>query len=297
MSQSGVKRWLRSFLRKKATIQDLPEEVLLDILSRVPKKDLILHCRLVCSLWRDLVDQPALWSRKCQHLGFNPAASGGPIQDWRTFYLHHSTPNLVKNPCGKENLDFWDLRRTSWMTISYNLPLFHKQIPCPPLDVEKCFVVAGPLIGQGVKSQRITLRDEGYSDRLMDETRPRIVVNDWFYVHWLGHVELCVKLLSADYEVLQECQLTGEHGSWCQVSHIFDDYPPGVRHIEVEHEASYYKCDVEITGTSITIDLEAPAPREGRPNPSTLPLQDSFYKTLRSLRQLFRQLFPERTVA
>ncbi|XP_072833618.2 F-box only protein 6 isoform X2 [Pogona vitticeps] len=181
MSQSGVKRWLRSFLRKKATIQDLPEEVLLDILSRVPKKDLILHCRLVCSLWRDLVDQPALWSRKCQHLGFNPAASGGPIQDWRTFYLHHSTPNLVKNPCGKENLDFWDLRRTSWMTISYNLPLFHKQIPCPPLDVEKCFVVAGPLIGQGVKSQRITLRDEGYSDRLMDETRPRIVVNDCWY--------------------------------------------------------------------------------------------------------------------
>ncbi|KAJ7306347.1 hypothetical protein JRQ81_009689 [Phrynocephalus forsythii] len=296
MSQSGVKRWLSSFLRKKATLQDLPEEVLLEILSWVPKRDLILNCRLVCSQWRELVDQPVLWKRKCERLGIRPKMPDGTDHDWRTFYLRHSVPNLVKNPCGQENLDYWDLHGTSWVTVPYRLPFPYERIPCPPPDVQRCFVVSSPTRsagGQGVKSQRITLRDEGYSDRLMDETRPRIVVKDWFYIYYWGHCELHVKLLSAEYEVLQECHLTGQPQWWCQVCHTFDDYPSGVRHIDLEHKASWYKCSVEITDTSVTIDPEVPASREGRSSTGRPLRKNSFFDTLCPLGRFFRETLPE----
>ncbi|KAK9391918.1 F-box only protein 44-like [Crotalus adamanteus] len=56
---------LSSLEGKELTLQEL-----LDVLSWVPKRDLIHHCRLVCKRWRYLVDLPVVWKRKCEQLGF-----------------------------------------------------------------------------------------------------------------------------------------------------------------------------------------------------------------------------------
>uniref|UniRef100_A0ACB8EEU8 Uncharacterized protein n=1 Tax=Sphaerodactylus townsendi TaxID=933632 RepID=A0ACB8EEU8_9SAUR len=84
------------------TIGDLPPDVLEEVLSRVPGRDLVCNCRLVCLQWRDVVDLPALWKRKCQREGFGLAMSDRSILDWKTFYFLCSLKrNLIKNPCGE----------------------------------------------------------------------------------------------------------------------------------------------------------------------------------------------------
>ncbi|XP_042334516.1 uncharacterized protein LOC121936375 [Sceloporus undulatus] len=258
--------WIRFLLRKKVTIKDLPEDVLLEVLSLVPRKDLILNCRLVCSHWRDLVDLPFLWKRKCQRMGFYPETSDNTFQDWRTFCFLNCKRNLVKNPCGEAGLESWQMNGNKWDTdeqiVPYVSSRFYKLcrfIPCPPQDVQKCFIFtcpAGCYSESGTKKQRINLMEEGYSNQLMDETKPKIIVKDWQYPDWRSHCKLHVKLLSATFDILQERYLEGrEHNWWNEVSHTFEYYPPGVRHIELEHEI-YTRTYVKITDSSVTIDPE-----------------------------------------
>nr|XP_008121569.1 PREDICTED: F-box only protein 44 isoform X1 [Anolis carolinensis] len=257
--------WMRSLLRKKVTISDVPEELLLHILSLVPRKYLVLSCRRVCSRWRDLVDLPILWKHKCRRMGFRMEGSDSGLPDWMTFCFRQSQRNLVKNPCGEEFFNFWEARQPCW-EVSNDIMLrrcvqFYERslrIPRPPQEIQRCFIFSssgGTL--SGTKRQRITLREEGYSDRLMDESRPKIIVKDWQYFSWMSDSQLHVKLLSAGLEVLQECSLSGFDicDWWNELSHTFENYPPGVRHIDLEHKVSTRNF-VKITGTSVTIDPE-----------------------------------------
>ncbi|XP_063799950.1 putative nuclease HARBI1 isoform X1 [Pseudophryne corroboree] len=83
-----------------AAISDVPEGVLLEILSSVPHRDLILQCRLVCSVWRDVIDSHTLWKMKCQRDGFLPKDWRKNPPDWRMFYvLSYKKRNLLRNPC------------------------------------------------------------------------------------------------------------------------------------------------------------------------------------------------------
>ncbi|XP_067329033.1 uncharacterized protein [Anolis sagrei] len=257
--------WVRSLLRKKVSIEDLPEDLLLDILSLVPRNDLVFSCRRVCSRWRYLVDLPVLWKRKCRRMGFHLEGSDSGLWDWRTFYFHHIQRNLVKNPCGEEFLDFWEANQPYWEVsedvLSGRCVQFYERclrIPRPPQEIRRCFVFNssdGPR--SGTKRQRITLREEGYSNRLMDESRPKIIVKDWQYYSWRSGSQLHVKLLSAGLEVLQECHLLSSNSDdwWNELSHTFEGYPSGVRHIDLEHEVEA-RTFVKITGTSVTIDRE-----------------------------------------
>ncbi|XP_063001166.1 F-box only protein 44-like isoform X2 [Elgaria multicarinata webbii] len=281
--------WRKCLWRKKATIHALPEDLLIDVLSLVPRRDLVLNCRLVCSLWRDLVDLPVLWRRKCHRYGYRPELQPSSVQDWQAAFFCYSKRNLVKNPCGEEGLDFWELNPTQWTTTeevlrpsSIRFYEHFKNLPRPPQDIQKCFTILE--YGYGIKRQRISLRDEGYPAQLMDETRPNIVVKDWYFVEFGSH-KLDVKLLSADCDVLQECSLssTPNCGGWHELSHTFDNYPPGVRYIDLKQEASC-KFGVKITGTSVTIDPEVSQRRES-PRP----------KRLRQLKKDERDLQPSGT--
>nr|XP_060615147.1 uncharacterized protein LOC132764987 [Anolis sagrei ordinatus] len=255
--------WVRSLLRKKVSIEDLPEDLLLDILSLVPRNDLVFSCRRVCSRWRDLVDLPVLWKRKCRRMGFHLEGSNSGLRDWRAFCFHHSLRNLVKNPCGEEFLDFWEANQPYWEVsedvLSGRCVQFYERclrIPRPPQEIQRCFVFSSS-DGSGTKRQRITLREEGYSNRLMDECRPKIIVKDWQYYSWRSGSQLHVKLLSAGLEVLQECRLFSSNSDdwWNELSHTFEGYPTGIRHIDLEHEVEA-RTFVKITGTSVTIDRE-----------------------------------------
>lgn len=81
------------------TIGDLPEDVMLEVLSFVPARHLVRSCRLVCLLWRDLVDVSTLWKRKCQREGYHSKRLDPGAQDWKTFYFLCSLKrNLIRNP-------------------------------------------------------------------------------------------------------------------------------------------------------------------------------------------------------
>ncbi|XP_078235194.1 uncharacterized protein LOC110073114 [Pogona vitticeps] len=251
--------------RKTTTLATLPDDVLLDLLALVPGRDLVLSCRLVCRRWRDLVDLPSLWRRKCQRLGLRPPKAEGSFRDWRTFYFRCNGGNLVRNPCGEDGFDFWTLNELQWTTaqdiVGQHLARFHescKNLPRPLPEVQKCFTltyVPGLNSEVSTKSQLINLREEGYSDQLMDKTRPEITVKDWFYTPFLAHCQLRVRLLTADFKVLRECWLTSNNEEWNEVSYTFDNYPPGVRYIDLEHEVQY-RFGGKITNTTITLDLE-----------------------------------------
>nr|XP_020037234.1 F-box only protein 44 isoform X2 [Castor canadensis] len=91
-------------------INELPENILLELFTHVPARQLLLRCRLVCSLWRDLIDLVSLWKRKCLREGFITEDWDQPVADWKIFYFLRSLHrNLLHNPCAEEGFEFWSL--------------------------------------------------------------------------------------------------------------------------------------------------------------------------------------------
>ncbi|NXT65549.1 FBX6 protein, partial [Chaetops frenatus] len=246
------------------TIGDLPEDVLVELLSLLPARDLLRTCRLVCTQWRYVVDLTTLWKRKCQRDGFYPQSFDRSISDWRIFYmLCHLKRNLIKNPCAEENFQHWTLddnKGDEWKIE--DLPGAHgNDMPDP--TVHKYFVTS---FGPCFKSQLITLRKEGYWNQLMDEKRPEITVKDWYAARFdCGcRYEITVRLLSKDYIVLEEFHPEPviieqwSDAKWREISHTFQNYPPGVRYIWFQHggqDTQYWAgwYGIRVTNSSITI--------------------------------------------
>lgn len=72
----------------------------------MPARQLLLRCRLVCSLWRDLIDLVTLWKRKCLREGFITEDWDQPVADWKIFYFLRSLHrNLLHNPCAEGEVE------------------------------------------------------------------------------------------------------------------------------------------------------------------------------------------------
>ncbi len=85
------------------SLPELPEEILVHILSYVPGNDLIHACRIVCKSWKSMIDYATLWIRKCERDGIAlPAqAARDSLQlDYRVLYF--------KNPYGRNLLKNWN---------------------------------------------------------------------------------------------------------------------------------------------------------------------------------------------
>lgn len=96
----------------------LPPELLLLVLSHVPPRSLLSHCRRVCRAWRAAVDGQALWllvlardgsaagralltlARRC----LPPAREGVPCPLGQFCARRPIGRNLISNPCGQEIL-------------------------------------------------------------------------------------------------------------------------------------------------------------------------------------------------
>ncbi|XP_015264960.1 PREDICTED: F-box only protein 6-like isoform X2 [Gekko japonicus] len=240
-------------------IRDLPSDILLDLLSRVPGRDLIRNCRLVCLQWRDLVDLATLWKRKCLQEGFDPETPDRSVLDWKIFYfLCFMKRNLIQNPCGEDGFNFWEIEShegDKWRIEE--LPGARRR-DFPRHPVPKYFVTSQ---GPSTKHQLISLKEEGYWDELMDETKPDIVVKDWFHCGCPCRYQLRVKLLSADSRVLQEFRpkdVIVEQCSdreWREVSYTFHNYPAGVRHVLFKHGGQGW-YGMRITNSSVTVGPE-----------------------------------------
>ncbi|KAI5139366.1 F-box only protein 6 [Manis pentadactyla] len=261
------------------SINELPENILLEVFTHVPARQLLLHCRPVCSLWRDLIDVVTLWKRKSLLAGFITEDWDQSVADWKIFFFLCSLRrNLLRNPCAEEDMTSWQIDSNGgdrWKVES--LPGEHGT-DFPDSRVKKYFVTS---YGMCLKSQLVDLKAEGYWEELLDTFRPDIMVQDWFAARAdCGCTyRIRVQLVSADYIVLASFEpppvtvLQWNDARWTEVSHTFSDYPPGVRHILFQHGgkdtqfwAGWY--GPRVTNSSIIVShtmTRSPAPSTAQP--------------------------------
>ncbi|XP_068935347.1 F-box only protein 44-like isoform X1 [Petaurus breviceps papuanus] len=260
-----------------ASINDLPENVLLELFSLVPARELLRHCRPVCSLWRDLIDLITLWKQKCRREGFISKNWKQPVADWKFFYFLCSLRrNLIQNPCAQEGFTCWITDEDEGDRWKVEDILIDRVTQFPDPQVKKCFVTSYRTC---LKSQLVDLKANGYWKELMDTVRPDIMIKDWFAArNDCGCTyQICVKLLSDNREVLAEFTPDPVYieqwndAEWREVSYTFSNYPPKVCYIHFQHGgrdtqfwAGWY--GPKVTNSSITISPEVtrdPSPAEG----------------------------------
>ncbi|XP_074162380.1 F-box only protein 6-like [Sminthopsis crassicaudata] len=249
------------------SINELPENVLLELFSLIPARELLRHCRPVCSLWRDLIDLVSLWKRKCQREGFISENWDQPVADWKIFYFLCSLRrNLILNPCAEEGFKFWKLDENHGNRWKVEKIPRDQGTEFPDFQVKKCFVTS---FNSCLKSQLVDLKAKGYWKELMDKVKPDIVIKDWFAARSdCGCMyRIRVKLLSATKEVLAEFNPAPVYieqwsdAEWQEISYTFSNYPSRVRYIHFQHGGKDTQCwagwyGPSVTNSSITIGPE-----------------------------------------
>ncbi|XP_008318697.1 F-box only protein 2 isoform X2 [Cynoglossus semilaevis] len=175
------------------------------------------------------------------------------------------TRNLLKNPSGEDELEFWELTEnggSGWKVEDMPGDCGHD---FDNEDVTKYFATS---FEPCQKKQLIDLLAEGYTPEELDG-QPAVTVVDWYS----GRTDcgctyqMTVRLLDENQEVLQEqspepvtLDPDSDDCSWTQVSNTFSDYGPGLRFISFEHGGKDDKYwdgwyGVRVTGSSVTVDV------------------------------------------
>ncbi len=87
-------------------LTDIPEDVLIEILVRVPGRDIVRNCVLVSRRLRVAAASPTLWSIKCElEDKYIPGCMPGCIPEnfMRLYFYNPYNRNLIKNPCALGN--------------------------------------------------------------------------------------------------------------------------------------------------------------------------------------------------
>ncbi|XP_056131479.1 F-box only protein 6-like isoform X2 [Lampris incognitus] len=215
----------------------LPLEVMEEIFMNLPARQVVCVCRLVCRVWKEVVDSESLWRERCRREGFHLRDATKIPEDWRLFYfLTKQRRNLLKNTRGEENLKGWQILANGgdrWQVEG----VF---VPHPNEVVQKCFVTSYHLCR---KSQLINLENEGYSASFMDHVQPDIRISDWYAPRWDSGSEygISVELLNQNKEPLHTFApetiyfQQWNDQKWNQMTHVFRNYGPGVRYIRFTH--------------------------------------------------------------
>ncbi|XP_067226613.1 uncharacterized protein [Chanodichthys erythropterus] len=171
--------------------------------------------------------------------------------------LRCTKSNLLKNPSAQDGLRGWKIVRSEgeWVTAENCKPL--------PDTVTKCFVTS---YGLCLKRQLIDLEKEGYSDAFMDQVQPHINISDWYAPRFDcgSEYQICVELLDERKNPIMTFQpekvIFSFRNSepWCQMTHVFKHYGPGVRFIRFTHGgkdtqfwAGHY--GIRVTNSSVEI--------------------------------------------
>ncbi|XP_006627711.3 F-box only protein 27 [Lepisosteus oculatus] len=244
-----------------------PEEILVLILSHLPAKTLLSDCQHVCRRWRAIVQSQAFWRFKCQgernaitfYIRYLPTNF-----DWRRFYLKQPfNRNLIRNPCGAERLQHWNVHNggDGWIVRTFD----HEDLT----GIKSTFVSSYYWCE---KSQTIDLLKEGFWEKILDEYQPEITVNDWFSAHrdCGGEYQMFVQLLGANkHKIIKEYTTDLRtipvlpFQQWDQITYIFRNYGPGVRYVKFKHigkDILFWKghYGAWVTNTSVTIRLKSP---------------------------------------
>ncbi|KAG8448881.1 hypothetical protein GDO86_015814 [Hymenochirus boettgeri] len=247
----------------KMDLDPYPDDILIVILSFVPARDLVRNCRRVNRHWRHLVDSPTLWRNKCEREWSSEpfrGALGVPNMNWqRASVKSPFSRNLIKNPCGKEGLQHWRTvdRGDGWVVENNRTDLEGS-------ECQKSFVTS---FSWCEKTQIVSLLKEGLWEEILDSYQPHICISDWFAGRDdCGCVyKISVELLAADRErVIDEFHENPDpipqwnDESYHQVSHVFQDYGPGVRYVKFNHkgrDTQFWKgwYGSRITNSSVTV--------------------------------------------
>ncbi|CAO2626174.1 F-box only protein 27 [Lemmus lemmus] len=235
--------------RETLDLSRLPPELLLLVLSHVPPRTLLLHCRRVCRAWRALVDGQALWlmvlardrsaaghalltlARRC----LPPASEDRPCPLGQFCLRGPLGRNLISNPCGQEGLRKWMVQHggDGWV-VEKNMR------PVPGAPSQTCFVTS---FSWCRKKQVVDLEEKGLWPELLDSGGVEIAVSDWWGArHDSGcRYRLLVKLLDAHQNVLDKFSAVPDpieqwnNNIYLQVSHVFSNIRRGVRFVSFEH--------------------------------------------------------------
>ncbi|XP_072285849.1 F-box only protein 27-like isoform X2 [Pyxicephalus adspersus] len=265
---SGQPRSLQtpSSLRNIVYIMDLdplPDEVLLLILSFVPAKDLVLHCRCVSHRWKYLIDSPTIWRMKCERMNSTDILRMADMCHsipWQRLCIKEPfSRNLVCNPCGTEQLQHWTYNNEGdgWAVENNDSEI-------EGAESQTCFVTS---FHWCEKYQIIDLVKEGLWEHFLDVHQPAICISDWYAGrHDCGYMYyLKVQLLAVDKTgVIQEFTKRPDpvpqwnDTKYTQVYHEFRGYGPGVRYVKFMHKGKdiqFWKgwYGARITNSSVTI--------------------------------------------
>ncbi|XP_016300557.1 F-box only protein 44-like isoform X1 [Sinocyclocheilus anshuiensis] len=239
---------------------DVPLAVVEEILLNLPAHQVVRVCRLVCHEWKELVDSASHWRERCRREGIQPQDVSRPPVNWRQFYfLTKKRRNLLKNPRAEEEFSGWKIVQNGgdcW-TVEDN------SVEIPHFTVAKYFVTSYWLC---MKQQLIDLKKEGYSAAFMDQLQPHIKISDWYAPRCdCGSMyQICVELLDQKKKPINTFEPEPvffpqwNDQQWCEMTHVFKDYGPGVRFIRFTHGgkdtqfwAGWY--GIRVTNSSVEI--------------------------------------------
>ncbi|XP_026223033.1 F-box only protein 44-like isoform X4 [Anabas testudineus] len=197
----------------------VPMEILEKLFLNLPPEEVVCTCRLVCRQWKEMADSEYLWTERCRRESYHLRDVSRTPKDWRLFYfLCKKRRNLLKNPREEDQLLGWKILEKVYDKSS-NSYYFCK------------------------KSQLIDLEREGYNPEFMDHFQPDIKISDWYAPRWdcPSQYEICVELLNQKKKPIHtfapETIVFGPWniGIWHQMTHVFQNYGPGVRYIRFTH--------------------------------------------------------------
>ncbi|KTG05348.1 hypothetical protein cypCar_00013624, partial [Cyprinus carpio] len=206
----------------------VPLAVVEEILLNLPAHQVVRVCRLVCREWKELVDSAAHWRERCRREGIQPQDPSRAPDGWCQFYfLTKKRRNLLKNPRAEEEFSGWKIVENGgdcW-TVEDNY------VKIPNFTVAKYFVTS-----------------YWYAPRC-----------DCGSVY-----QICVELLDqkkkpiSTFEPEQVFFPQWNDQQWCEMTHVFKDYGPGVRFIRFTHGgkdtqfwAGWY--GIRVTNSSVEI--------------------------------------------
>ncbi|XP_062401036.1 F-box only protein 2 [Sardina pilchardus] len=173
--------------------------------------------------------------------------------------------NLLKNPSGEEQMEFWELIEnggSQWRVEEMPGDCGHD---FGDDGIKTYFATSFEAC---LKRQVVDLVAEGYSPEDLDG-QPAVTVEDWY----CGRTDcgctyqLTVCLLDENQEELEKFQPDqvtldpdSDDCSWKQVTHTFSEYGEGLRFISFEHGGQDTRFwdgwfGVRVTGSSVTVEL------------------------------------------
>ncbi|XP_028265930.1 F-box only protein 44-like [Parambassis ranga] len=214
----------------------LSVDTLEEIFLNLPPDQVVCLCRLVCSQWKEVADRKSFWRKRCRREGYHIRDALKEPRDWRLFYfLCKRRRNLLKNPSGTEELQHWEILKNGgdqWAVHGV-------RIPVPNTTITTNFVTS---FGMCIKSQLIDLEREGYSPEFMDQFQPDIRISDRYSQRSdCGSLyKLSVELLHEEGQPVQvfypeTIYIDNARDEWNLITHVFQNYGPGVRYIRFTH--------------------------------------------------------------